>query len=85
MLDTGLHASAVCASNVGVVDLERLTVSVRLGKGRRDRTRTTSAKTAHQVSRYLLRTRACALHTIGYLITSSITLATVGGWRSMLA
>ena len=37
-LDTGARASELCALNVGDVDLDTLAVTIRQGKGRKDRT-----------------------------------------------
>lgn len=53
MLDTGARASEVCNLNAGDFDAERLTLAIRQGKGRKDRTTYVGAKTARQVRRYL--------------------------------
>lgn len=52
-LDTGARASELCALNVGDMDLDLLTVIIRQGKGRKDRTVYIGARTAAAVSRYL--------------------------------
>lgn len=53
LLDTGLRATELCTLNMGDVDLDALTVTVRLGKGRKDRTTYLGARAARAVSRYL--------------------------------
>jgi site-specific recombinase XerD len=52
-LDTGARVSELCNLNVGDVDLDTLTVTIRQGKGRKDRTCYIGARTARAVSRYL--------------------------------
>lgn len=52
-LDTGARASELCALNAGDVDLETLAVTIRQGKGRKDRTVYVGARAARAVSRYL--------------------------------
>lgn len=52
-LDTGVRVSELCALNVGDVDLDTLSVTIRQGKGRKDRTCFIGARTARAVSRYL--------------------------------
>ena len=52
-LDTGARASELCALNVGDVDLDTLAVTIRQGKGRKDRTVYIGARTARAVRRYL--------------------------------
>jgi integrase/recombinase XerD len=52
-LDTGARASEICALDAGDVNLDTLTVTIRQGKGRKDRTVFVGARTARAVSRYL--------------------------------
>ena len=52
-LDTGARVSELCALNVRDVDLDTLTVTIRQGKGRKDRTCYIGAQTARAVTRYL--------------------------------
>jgi integrase/recombinase XerD len=54
LLDTGARASELCALNVGDVDLDKQAVSIRQGKGRKDRTSYLGANATRQVSRYLM-------------------------------
>lgn len=53
LLDTGVRASELCSLNVGDVDLDTLAVTVRLGKGRKDRTTYIGARSARALGRYL--------------------------------
>jgi site-specific recombinase XerD len=53
MLDTGARVSELCNLNVGDVDLDTLAVTIRQGKGRKDRAAYIGARTARAVSRYL--------------------------------
>ena len=52
-LDTGARVSELCNLNVGDVDLDTLAVTIRQGKGRKDRMVYIGARTARAVSRYL--------------------------------
>lgn len=52
-LDTGARASELCALNIGDVNFDTLTVDIRHGKGRKDRTTFIGPRTARALSRYI--------------------------------
>ena len=54
LLDTGVRVFEMVALNVESVDMDSGTVSVRMGKGQKDRTVYVSARTLKQLVRYLL-------------------------------
>lgn len=53
LLDTGVRASELIALNVADIDMKSGAVSVRLGKGKKDRTVHTGAKTRKSLVRYM--------------------------------
>jgi site-specific recombinase XerD len=53
LMDTGIRATELCNLDVADVDLDTQAVTVRLGKGRKDRTTYLGARAARAVSRYL--------------------------------
>ncbi len=53
LLDSGVRASECIALNVGDIDMRTGAVSVKQGKGQKDRTTFISAKTRKEIKRYL--------------------------------
>lgn len=54
LLDTGVRVTELCDLHVADVDIDRLTVLVQRGKGRKARTVYIGSKTALQIRRYLM-------------------------------
>lgn len=62
LLDSGVRASELCELNVGDVDMATGAVTVRAGKGQKDRTTFVGARTRRQLHRYLRRRRPLPDH-----------------------